>query len=376
LHQAHLRRHNELNTLASPWLFAWYAFQQLSFSMTQESDRNWLRQVPKIELHLHLEGAIPHGALWELVQKYSGDPSVPNLEALEHRFNYRDFSHFIETWVWKNQFLRDYEDFTFIAEEVARDLVRQNIWYAEVFFSPLDFARHGLKTQKLTEAIRTGLLRVPAVDIALVADLVRDFGPQRASGILDELNEVKELGVVGIGIGGSEQEFPPEPFKGVYEKAHQLGFKTSAHAGEAAGAESIWGAIRSLKVDRIGHGTRAKEDERLLEYLVEHKIPLEICPISNVRTGVVKTPKEHPVRYYFERGIILTINTDDPKMFGNSLAEEYQLLEEELGFSREEIRFLLLQSVQVSWLSEEKKQPLIEAIQATSVWQNNISSDH
>jgi adenosine deaminase len=344
--------------------------------MTQESDINWFRQVPKVELHIHLEGAIPHGALWELVKKYNGDPSVPNPEALEHRFHYRDFPHFIETWIWKNQFLRKYEDFTFIAEEVARDLVRQNIWYAEVFFSPMDFARHGLKAQKLTEAIRMGLSRVPGVDIALVADLVRDFGPQRASGTLAELNEVKDLGVVGIGIGGSEQEFPPEPFKSVYEKAHQLGFKTSAHAGEAAGAASIWGAIRTLKVDRIGHGTRAKEDELLLEYLVEHKIPLEMCPISNVRTGVVKTPKEHPVRYYFERGIILTINTDDPKMFGNSLAEEYQLLEEELGFSRDEIRFLLLQSVQASWLSEEKKQQLIETIQATSAWQNNISSDH
>src|SRR5438309_1471626 len=110
-------------------------------------------RIPKVELHLHLEGAIPHNALWEVIQKYGGDSSAPNLEALGQRFEYRDFQHFVETWVWKNQFLREYEDFVFIARTVAEDLARQNIRYAEAFFSPTDFARHGLKTQKLTEAI-------------------------------------------------------------------------------------------------------------------------------------------------------------------------------------------------------------------------------
>ena len=113
----------------------------------------------------------------------------------------------------------------------------------------------------------------------------------------------------------------PGPFKAVYQRARELGFHTSAHAGEAAGAESIWGAIRELQVERIGHGTRAEEDETLLDYLAEKKIPLEMCPISNVRTGVVSSITEHPVRRYFERVIVVTINSDDPKMFGNSLAE-------------------------------------------------------
>ena len=336
--------------------------------LSQKSEMSWFVRVPKVELHLHLEGAIPYAALWELIQKYGGDPSVPNLEALKNRFSYRDFPHFTETWVWKNQFLREYEDFTFIAEQVAQDLVFQNIWYAEVFFSPSDFIRHGLKTQRLTESIRKGLSRVPEVDIALVGDLVRDFGPERAVITLAELNEVKALGVVGIGIGGSEQDVPPETFEHVYEKGRHLGFKTSAHAGEAAGAGSIWGAIRSLKVDRIGHGTRAKEDERLLEYLAVHKIPLEMCPISNVRTGVVETTEKHPVREFFDRGIIITINTDDPKMFGNSMAEELRLLEDEFDFSRDEIRSLILQSVQVSWLSSEKKHQLTEKMQETSMF--------
>ena len=344
--------------------------------MDQETEMSWFSKVPKVELHLHLEGAIPHDALWELIQKYGGDYSVANPESLEKRFEYKDFPHFIETWLWKNQFLREYEDFTFIAEQVARDLSFQNIWYAEVFFSPSDFARFGLETQRLAEAIRKGFSRVSEIEIALVADLVRDFGPERATDTLNELNEVKEYNVVGIGIGGSEQDFPPEPFERVFEMARKFGFYTSAHAGEAAGSESIWAAIRSLKVDRIGHGTRAKEDEFLLDYLAEQKIPLEMCLISNVRTGVVDTVKDHPVREYFDRGIVLSINTDDPKMFGTSLAEEYCLLQEKFDFTKNEICSLILQSVQTSWLSNEKQQNMIKAIDESFVWKNNTSLDN
>jgi adenosine deaminase len=329
---------------------------------------SWFEKVPKVELHLHLEGAIPYDALWELICKYGGDSTVPDFEALKRKFEYKDFSHFIETWVWKNQFLREYQDFTFIAEAVAKHLANQNIRYAETFFSPGDYKRIGLKTQLVAEAIRTGLSRVKEIEVALVADLVRDFGPEMGDVTLEEVNEVKEFGIVGIGIGGSEQEFPPDQFEKVFEKARRFGFKTSAHAGEASGTESIWGAVRNLRVDRIGHGTRAKEDESLVNYLAEHNIPLEMCPLSNVRTGIIKILQEHPVRRYFERGLIVTINTDDPMMFGNSLSKEYKMLEERLGFSKDEIRLLILQGIRVSWMSEERKLQLIEEFQKDSSW--------
>ncbi len=333
----------------------------------------WFERIPKVELHLHLEGAIPHEALWQLVQKYGGDPSVPTLETLREKFEYRDFLHFVDAWLWKNQFLREYEDFSFIAKAVAQDLKQQNIRYVEAFYSPADFARHGLKTQELTEAIRHGLSQVPGIEVALVADLIRDFGPERAAVTLAEVNEVKHLGVIGIGIGGLEQDFPPEPFAAVYEQARQLGFYTSAHAGEVAGAQSIWGAIRSLHVNRIGHGTRAEEDESLLDYLAQHRIPLEMCPLSNLRTGVVPSLEAHPIRRYFERGILVTVNTDDPKMFNNSLAQEYQLLEEKLGFSRSDIQTLILQGIESAWLSEDQKQPLITTFRNDAVWLDEVA---
>ncbi len=336
--------------------------------MTLAPNLDWFAQVPKVELHLHLEGAIPYGTLWELVQKYGGDPSIPDLEALKARFVYRDFPHFIETWVWKNQFLREYEDFTFIAEAVARDLARQNIRYAEVFYSPPDFARHGLRTQKLTEAIRKGLSLVSEIEIALIADLVRDGGPDRAATTLAEVSEVRDLGVIGIGMGGSEQSYPASLFSEIYEEARRHGFHTTVHAGEVGGAGDIWDAIHHLRVERIGHGTHAIEDERLVDYLAQVSIPLEMCPLSNVRTGVVKSIEEHPVRRYFERGLLVTINTDDPQMFGNSLAEEYRLLEQKLGFSRQEICTLILQGIRASWLPQEGKQHCIRAFMDDPAW--------
>jgi adenosine deaminase len=329
----------------------------------EETDLEWFDQLPKVELHVHLEGAIPHEALWELLQKYGGDGDIPTRQDLVRKFTYRVFPHFLEMWTWKNGLLRNYDDFEFLSAQVARDLARQNIRYAEMFYSPPDFMSAGLEPQRLTEAVREGLKEVPEIEIALVADLVRDYGPQRGPRLLACLNEVRSLGVIGIGIGGSEHKFPPEAFAPVFRQAREMRFHTSAHAGEGAGPESIWGAIRALEVDRIGHGTRAVEDPQLVHYLAEKRIPLELCVLSNVRTAVVPDVASHPARIYYERGIPLSINTDDPKMFGNSLAEEYLALHQRVGFSRADIRRLIESAIETSWLPEPRKRELLGQFQ-------------
>ncbi len=328
----------------------------------------WYDTVPKVELHVHLEGAIPLAALFALIQKYGGDPSVPDIAALAQRFAYRDFPQFIEAWSWKNRFLREYEDFTHIAELTARDLAAQRIRYAEVFFSPSLFVRRGLAVQEVTRAVRAGLSRVPEIEIALIADLVRDYGAAAEMITLAQVQEVKGLGVVGIGIGGSEHAFPPAPFKRLYEKARAMGFHTNAHAGEAAGAQSIWDAIRDLKAERIGHGTSAWQDPELVEYLVAHRIPLEMCPLSNVRTNVVGSLREHPIRQYFDAGMVVTVNTDDPQMFQTSLAGEYRLLEQECGWTKPELCRLILTAIAASWLPDERKATLATAFRKDPVW--------
>ncbi len=328
----------------------------------------WYENLPKIELHVHLEGAIPHTALFGLINKYGGDPSIPDAATLEKRFEYKDFAQFIETWSWKNQFLREYGDFTHIAEFIARDMANQNIRYAEMFFSPSLFVRKGLKVQELTQAVWAGLSMVPEIEIALIADLVRDYGPESEMRTLKALNEVRDCGVIGIGIGGSEQKFPPEPFELLYREARRMNFRTNAHAGEAAGPGSIWGAIRHLHSERIGHGTRAHEDPELLDYLREHRIPLELCPGSNVRTGVVSAIAEHPIRKYYKHGLIISVNTDDPKMFNTTLAKEYELLVRECGFTKQEICELVLLGTESSWLPEDRKKSLAAGFRNDPSW--------
>ena len=313
--------------------------------------------IPKIENHLHLEGAIPHESLWQLMQKYGGDAGIQTLHQLEEKFIYRDFRQFIETWSWKNQFIREYEDFELISEAVFLDLAAQNVKYAEVFISPSLF-RHRLSVLKIVEAISGSIHRVSNIKINLIVDLVRDYGPEQELRTLHEINEVKDLGIVGIGIGGSEDEFPPGLFSGLFEQARVFGFKTTAHAGEASGPESIWSAINELKVDRIGHGTRAVEDRGLVKHMAENQIPVELCPLSNVRTGVVKSIESHPIRTFIENGIPVSINTDDPKMFGNSLAEEYQILKDIFKFTREEIHEILINSISTMWLDDKEKAAL------------------
>jgi len=253
-------------------------------------------------------------------------------------------------------------------EAIAQDFVRQHIRYVEAFISPARFLPHGLRIQPLLAAIRRGLARVPAVEVALVPDLVRDLGPAQAAVTLQAIHEVRELGIIGVGMGGAEPAFPPELFVEVFAQARRLGLRTTAHAGEAAGPASIWGALRALQVDRIGHGTRAEEDPALLDYLAEQAIPLEVCPLSNVSTRVVPTIADHPVRRYADRGLLVTINTDDPRMFGNTLADEFRALHQHFHFTRDEIRRLILQGIQASWLPRARQEAFLAAFQQDPAW--------
>ena len=330
----------------------------------------WHDIIPKIELHLHMEGAIPYEGMWALIEKYGPVAEVPDLPALIERFTFRDFPHFIDTWMWKNRYIRTLEDFTFIAESVARNLKDQNIKYAEVFYSPSDFAFLGLNPQSITVAIRQGLARISGIKIVLVADLVRGSDPKMADQTLSAIYEVRDKDVVGVGLGGSEQKYPPEIFTKVFERARQLGFHTTVHAGEAAGAESVWSALRNLKPERIGHGTRAAEDPYLVDYLAIHQIPIEMCPLSNIKTGVVHSMSSHPIRQFFDHGLLVSVNTDDPLMFGNSLADEFRQLESHLGFNPLEIQTLIRNSIQSSWLPADQKKALEWKILSDQSWSN------
>jgi adenosine deaminase len=328
----------------------------------------WHERLPKVELHVHLEGAIPKATMWDLVTKYGGDRAIPTRDDLDRALVYRDFRGFLKMWVWMTGYLREYDDYTLIGEAVARDLARQNIRYVEAFFSPPDYRRSTLSPQRVTEALRTGISRVSSIEIALVADLVRDRGVEHARNLLERMSEVTKQGVIGIGIGGFEPGFPAELFEATYERARALGFRTTAHAGEAAGAASVWGAVRALRVDRIGHATRAVEDPALVKALAARRIALELCPLSNLRTGVIAAIEAHPLRRYFDAGIPVSLNTDDPLFFGNSIAMELDSAQRAHRFTRDEIRKLMLGAVEATWLSAERKKQLAAAFQRDPGW--------
>jgi adenosine deaminase len=321
---------------------------------------------PKVELHLHLEGAIPADVLWRLVSSYGGDPAVPDRTALASHLRYTSFAHFIDTWWWMTGFLRNSDDFELAAESVAADLARQNIIYAEASFSPTDFERHGLSPQEIALAMRRGLNRVAGTQVVLNCDLVRDTGPQRAAATLRAVLDVAaEADVRGITIGGSEQVYPPELFAGVYRTAAAAGLRLTAHAGEAAGPDSVRGALEALGVERVGHGVRTVEDPALLDRIVRDQVPLEVCPTSNIQTGVVSDWEGHPVGMLLEAGAYVTLSSDDPTFFHTSVATELRTVAER--FNGDPLA-LTRKAVAASWMTAAEKKDALGQIAAWWSW--------
>jgi adenosine deaminase len=319
----------------------------------------FIKIMPKVELHLHLEGAFTFEFLFSLINKYGGDPSIQSIADLEKKFIFKDFPHFIETWFWKNQFFREPGDFEQSTYFTLENLHRQNVVYAEVFYSPWDFVQFGLPVEAITEATLSGIRRAEidfGIKCQLIADLCRDYGAETAIDRFKQIIPYRDQGLIGIGLGGSEQKFPPEPFETVYKLAQEKGFHCVAHAGEAAGPASIRGAVEKLNVERIGHGVRAIEDPELVDFLKQKQIPLEICVTSNLKTAIFSSIEDHPIKQFFDDGLFVTINSDDPAMFGATITAEYMLLYEQANFSLEAIRQLSLNAIDASFLSSDDKQ--------------------
>ncbi len=335
-------------------------------SETDPRLEQFIRDMPKVELHLHMEGSIPAETLLGFIKRKGTEPDIRTVEDLNARLTYTDFPHFIEVWTWKNTFIHDEKDFRVIAHDVLSDLARQNVKYVEAFFGPGDYRRMGLSIPRIIKYVIQGKEKAEAdtgIRCNLIIDLIRDHGPEIGMQRLEEATPYLGKGIIGVGIGGSEQLFPPEPYEAVYREARKRGFRLTAHAGEVAGPESMWGAIRTLGAERLGHGVRANEDPELVAYLIEHQLPLEMCPISNVKTGVCESIGRHPIREYFDKGIMVTVNADDPAMFQSSLTEDYLAVAGRLGFGMEEIKRLAANSIDASFLSSAEKAALYSGFQ-------------
>jgi aminodeoxyfutalosine deaminase len=319
---------------------------------------SFIRQLPKAELHLHLEGAVDAKTLLELRHRHGDHATLAETESL---YNYSDFQSFLMAFKAVSAHLRGPDDYEFVAYRLIQRLKEESILHAEVYvavgvclFRKQDFAAifEGLERGRARGARDFG------VSLLWIFDATRHFGVEEAQRVFELAVRYQDRNVVGIGIGGDEQKAPAELFRGVYSYAADNGLRLTAHAGETAPPESIWGAL-NLRAERIGHGFTAAEDPDLIEELAYRQIPVEICLTSNVRTGVCKAIADHPVKSYFDQGVMITLNTDDPAFFGTTLSREYQLAQETFGFTDEHLRELARNSFEASFLPAEKKLELL-----------------
>jgi adenosine deaminase len=318
--------------------------------------------MPKVELHVHLEGTISPTTLWELVQRNQADIGIKSPAEAESLFRYTDFTHFIDAFTRCSMSMRTADDLGLLVRAYGAELARQGARYAEVHFNPEPHRRwRGLDIHEQLSAMNAAgaeVLDEHGVELRWIADGVRDAvpGPVSASHTVDMMLEAgPDSGIVALGLGGNELMTAPDLFIDAFRRARDSGFHVVAHAGEARGPESVRGALEYLGAERIGHGIRSVDDPLLLEILRERKIPLEICPTSNVCTGVVQSLHDHPLRDIAEAGVAFSISSDDPPMFGTDLTNELAIASQLLGLDRHGMAQLMGSTIGQSFAPDELK---------------------
>jgi adenosine deaminase/aminodeoxyfutalosine deaminase len=341
------------------------------------ASRSFIQSLPKAELHLHLEGSVDPATLAELSRRYNtplptennrydvaGSGDVLTEEEVRHLYSYKDFNGFLLAFKSVTERLRSPEDYELITYRLMQRLRQQNIVHAEVYVSVGVIRWRGQPLEPIFEGMERGRergLRDFGVSVLWIFDAVRHFGPEAAGEVFDLAARLRDRNVVGIGIGGDEARGPAEGFRDLYKKAADNGLRLTAHAGETTGPESVWGAI-NIGAERIGHGLAAARDPELMEVMAEKQVPVEICITSNLRTGACPEMQEHPVRKFFDNGIMITLNTDDPAMFQTTLNREYEIARQEFSFSEEHLRELARNSIEASFLPVEKKLKFLSQI--------------
>jgi aminodeoxyfutalosine deaminase len=320
-----------------------------------------IRHMPKVELHVHLEGSIRPTTLLTLAERNDVALTAHDPAGLRQFYRFSDFDHFIQVYVTISSCLRTISDFSLIAYEFGADMARQKIRYAEVTFTPYPHvAKTGLPFDEILAGLNDGRARARAdfdVEFGWVFDIVRD-DPDSRHEVARWAASAVDKGAVGFGLGGPEKGHPPELFADAYAVAQEAGLHSVPHAGEVAGPASVWGAIRALGAERLGHGVRGSEDPALIGYLRQHQLPLEICPTSNLCLGVYPSYEAHPIRWLWDQGVYVTVNSDDPPMFDTDLVREFQVLADHLGFTAAELECLSLNALRASFLPADRKAEL------------------
>ncbi|BCB74186.1 adenosine deaminase [Phytohabitans flavus] len=329
---------------------------------------SFIAGLPKVELHVHHVGSAAPRIVAELAARHEGRTPVPaDPAAVAKYFEFRDFAHFIEIYLSVVDLIRDPEDVRILTYEVARELARQQVRYAELTVTPYSHVSRGIPAEAFCAAIEDARVRAEAemgIVLRWCFDIPGEAGLPAAEETLEIALDHRPDGLVSFGLGGPEVGVPRPMFKPYFDKARAAGLRSAPHAGETTGPETIWDAIRELGAERIGHGISAVQDERLMAYLAEHRIPLEVCPTSNVCTRAVASIEEHPLSALRAAGVPVTINSDDPPMFGTTLNDEYAVAARLLDLDEAGLGELAKDAVDASFLPDGEKRKIKEEIDA------------
>jgi aminodeoxyfutalosine deaminase len=324
--------------------------------------QEFIRLMPKVELHVHLEGSINPATLLLLAKRNNVPLPAQTIEELQDWYTFSGFPHFIEIYMAICNCIRTPQDLELIVTEFLKDRAGQNIRYSEVIFTPFTHMKNLPLDDQLSSInkVRKQAETDLGVRINLTPDMSREWRPIEDSYIIaDWAVKNRNNGIVSLGLGGPEVDNPPELYEATFQRIQKSGLPATPHAGETEGPASIWGALKSLKAVRIGHGVRCLEDPALVAYLREKQIPLEVCPSSNVCLGVAPSMKGHPLSKLMAEGLFVTINSDDPPMFNTTLTDEYLRITETFGFQIPQIKKFIFNGIQASLLPETEKHKLM-----------------
>ncbi|MFF4835624.1 adenosine deaminase [Streptomyces sp. NPDC001315] len=330
--------------------------------------------LPKAELHVHHVGSASPRIVSELAARHPDSKVPTDPEALADYFTFTDFAHFIEVYLSVVDLIRTPEDVRLLTYEVARDLARQQVRYAELTVTPFSSTRRGIDEGAFMAAIEDARKAAEAefgTVLRWCFDIPGEAGLESAeeTARLATDDRLRPEGLVSFGLGGPEIGVPRPQFKPYFDRAIAAGLHSVPHAGETTGPETVWDALTHLGAERIGHGTSSARDPRLLAHLAEHRIALEVCPTSNIATRAVRTLDEHPVKEFVRAGVLVTINSDDPPMFGTDLNNEYAVAARLLDLDERGLAELARNAVEASFLDEPGKAKLAAEIETyTSGW--------
>jgi aminodeoxyfutalosine deaminase len=328
--------------------------------------------LPKVELHVHLEGSVLPATLLELATKHETTALPRRLDELREFYRFRDFDHFVEVYYAICDNLLDEDDFARIAYETGVELAAQGVRWAELTFTPYNHLRRGISAERMFAGIEAGrddARRATGIEMRWCTDVPGEYGPEAAEATLEAIERVRPDGLISFGLGGPEVARPA--FADAFARAQAMGLHAVPHAGETTGPQAIWDALTHLGAERIGHGVRCLEDPELVAYLRDRQIPLEVCPTSNVCLSVVDSYAAHPLTRLLDEGLVVTLNSDDPPMFGTTLRDEYLIAVDTIGVSLEGLRELAAAGVRASFMAEADKRALLDEI-ATVTAPSNV----